>query len=88
MLHSQFPEKSKTRKKEMKGEPDPSNNNYEVIINNLKKIMKPELVSVCRILIGRSLLSIGRIKEGRIYLTKEISNYSHGHIAFRFIFEK
>ena len=74
--------------KDGKTETENSQTRLKQIVDNLKKIEAPELNSPARVLTGRTLLTMNSIKDGRIYLTKELSSKSHGAIAFRFLLEK
>ena len=74
--------------KDGKTETENSQTRLKQIVDNLKKIEAPELNSPARVLTGRTLLAMNSIKDGRIYLTKELSSKSHGAIAFRFLLEK
>ena len=74
--------------KDGKIDTEKSQTRLKQIVDNLKKIETPELNSPARVLTGRTLLMMNSIKDGRIYLTKELSSKSHGAIAFRFLLEK
>ena len=74
--------------KDGKIDTEKSQTKLKQIVDNLKKIETPELNSPARVLTGRTLLMMNCIKDGRIYLTKELSSKSHGAIAFRFLLEK
>ena len=74
--------------KDGKTDTENSQTRLKQIIDDLKKIEAPELNSPARVLTGRTLLAMNSIKDGRIYLTKELSSKSHGAIAFRFLLEK
>ena len=76
------------RSKDGKTDSENSQTRLKQIVDNLKKIETPELNSPARVLTGRTLLTMNCIKDGRIYLTKELSSKSHGAIAFRFLLEK